>query len=64
QRMVGAVSRAGKEGHLTDGEASAKAIRVMQQEVTSDLAKTLAGYVYGEVDPAGTMPPAACPKEG
>lgn len=64
RRMVGAVSRAGKEGHLTEGEASAKAIRVMQQEVASELAKTLAGYVYGEVDPPGTAPPAACPKEG
>ncbi|MBM4125074.1 MAG: hypothetical protein FJ246_09020 [Nitrospira sp.] len=64
QRVVGAVSRAGKEGHLTEGEASAKATKIMQQEVTSELAKTLAGYVYGEVDQPGPTPPAACPKEG
>lgn len=63
QRVVGAVSRSGKEGHLTEAEASAKAVRVMQQELTSELAKTLAGYVYGEVEPPTAIPPAACPQE-
>jgi hypothetical protein len=63
QRVVGAVSRAGKEGHLTEGEAQAKAIRVMQQEVTLELAKSLAGYVYGDFEPAETIPPAACPRD-
>ncbi|MFM8552722.1 MAG: LPP20 family lipoprotein [Nitrospiraceae bacterium] len=63
QRVVGAVSRSGKEGHLTEGEASAKAVRVMQQELTSELAKTLAGYVYGETDPPTAVPPAACPRD-
>lgn len=60
QRVVGAVSRGGREGHLTEAEAVAKAGRVMQQEVVSDLAKTLAGYVYGEAAPAVIPPPAAC----
>ncbi len=64
QRVVGAVSKAGREGHLSEREAKAKAMRVMQQELASDLAKTLAGYVYGETDqPPGAMPPAACPRE-
>ncbi|MDE3118024.1 MAG: LPP20 family lipoprotein [Nitrospirota bacterium] len=63
QRVVGAVSRSGKEGHLTEGEAAAKAVRVMQQELTSELAKTLAGYVYGEVDAPTAIPPAACPRD-
>lgn len=62
QRVVGAVSRAGREGHLTHAEAMAKALRVMQQEVTSQLAKTLADYVYGDSDPPATQPPAACPR--
>jgi len=62
QRMVGAVSRGGREGHLTGGEAAAKALRVMQQELTSDLARTLAGYVYGDMDPPASVPPAACPR--
>ena len=62
QLVVGAVSRSGKEGHLSHGEASAKAVRAMQQEVTAELAKTLAGYVYGEDEPPTNPPPAACPR--
>jgi hypothetical protein len=62
QQVVGAVSRGGREGHLTQGEATAKAVRVMQQEVSSELAKTLAGYVYGDQDQPVNLPPAACPQ--
>lgn len=62
QRVVGAVSRGGREGHLTHDEAMAKAVRVMQQEVSSELAKTLAGYVYGDTDGPADLPPAACPQ--
>jgi hypothetical protein len=60
QRVVGAVSRGGREGHLTEAEALAKAGRVMQQEVVTDLAKMLAGYVYGDAVPAPVPPPSAC----
>jgi hypothetical protein len=62
QRVVGAVSRAGREGHLTHAEATAKALRVMQQEITSQLSKTLADYVYGDSEIPATQPPAACPR--
>lgn len=62
QRIVGAVSKGGREGHLTAGEARAKALRVMQQELTSELAKTLADYVYGETEPPAGSPPSACPR--
>jgi hypothetical protein len=62
QQVVGAVSRGGREGHLTQGEATAKAVRVMQQEVSSELAKTLAGYIYGDQDQPVNLPPAACPQ--
>lgn len=61
QRIVGAVSIGGREGHLTQTEAMARAIRVMQQELTSHLAKTLAGYVYGDAAPPTELPPASCP---
>lgn len=64
QHVVGAVSRGGREGHLTQGEATAKAVRVMQQEVSSELARTLAGYVYGDTDLPVNLPPAACPQHG
>lgn len=63
QRVIGAVSKSGKEGHLTEGEAAAKAFRVMQQQLTSELAKTLAGYVYGDADNLAGIPPAACPND-
>ncbi len=64
QRVVGAVSKGGKEGHLTTREATAKAIRVMQQEFSTDLAKAIAAYVYGDAElPAAASPPAGCPRE-
>ena len=63
QRVVGAVSRGGREGHVTEDQAAARAGRVMQQEVASDLAKTLASYVYGESVQTVDMPPAACPRD-
>jgi hypothetical protein len=62
QRVVGAVSRSGREGHITQHEATAKAIRVMQQELTAELSRSLAGYVFGEVEPPAALPPAACPR--
>jgi len=64
QRVVGAVSRGGKEGHLSDREAAAKALRVIQQEFSSDLAKAIASHVFGEASlPAQAPSPAGCPRE-
>jgi len=62
QQIIGAVSRGGREGHVTTGEATAKAIRVLQHEVSSELARTLARYVYGETDQPVMLPSAACPR--
>ena len=65
QRVVGALSKGGKEGHLSEREAIAKAVRVMQQAFSTDVAKTLAGHVYGELElPVQTSQPAGCPREG
>jgi hypothetical protein len=64
QRVVGALSKGGKEGHLSEREATAKVIRVMQQELSSDVAKAIAAHVYGESDlPAQAIRPAGCPRE-
>lgn len=64
QRVVGAVSRGGKEGHLSDREATAKALRVIQQEYSSDLAKAIASHVFGEASlPVHLAPPAGCPRD-
>ncbi len=48
QRVVGALSKGGKEGHLSEREATAKVVRVMQQEFSADMAKAIAAHVYGE----------------
>ena len=65
QRVLGALSKGGKEGHLSDREATAKVVRVMQQEFSTDVAKAIAAHVYGESElPAQTSRPAGCPRDG
>lgn len=65
QRVVGALSKGGKEGHLSEREATAKVVRVMQQEFSADVAKTIAAHVYGESElPAQVSQPAGCPRDG
>ena len=64
QRVVGALSRGGKEGHLSEREATAKGVRVMQQELSADVAKSIAAHVYGETElPAQASQPAGCPRD-
>ena len=62
-RAVGAVSKSGREGHLTANEARTKAVRMMQQELTADLAKTVASYIYGDLEAPAALPPSACPRK-
>ena len=65
QRVVGALSKGGKEGHLSDREATAKVVRVMQQEFSADVAKAIAAHVYGELElPEQASQPAGCPRDG
>jgi hypothetical protein len=64
QRVVGAVSRGGKEGHLTEREAMAKALRVIQQEFSTELAKSIAAHIFGETAlPTTAVLPAGCPRD-
>jgi len=62
QRVLGSVARSGREGHITEPEASNRALRVLQQEVSSALAKSLAAHIFGDLPPDATQPQAACPK--
>ena len=65
QRVVGALSKGGKEGHLSDREATARVVRVMQQELSTDVAKAIAAHVYGELElPAQPSQSAGCPRDG
>lgn len=62
--VVGAVARGGKEGHLTEGEAMAKTLRVMQQEVSSEVAKVIAAYIFDDdALSVTTAMPVGCPRE-
>ena len=64
-RVVGALSKGGKEGHLSEREATARVVRVMQQEFSADVAKSIAAHVYGETDlPAQASQSAGCPRDG
>ena len=65
QRVVGALSKGGREGHLSEREATAKVVRVMQQVFSADIAKAIAAHVYGESElPAQASQPAGCPRDG
>jgi hypothetical protein len=64
QRVIGAVSQGGKEAHLTEREATAKTLRVMQHEFSSDVAKAIAAHIFGESTlPEEAAMPAGCPRE-
>jgi hypothetical protein len=64
QRVLGALSKGGKEGHLSQREATAKVVRVMQQDMSAEVAKAIAAHVYGETElPAQEINPAGCPRE-
>ncbi len=64
RRVVGATAHGGREGHLTEREATAKTLRVMQQELSSDVAKAIAAHIFGEVAlPETATMPASCPRE-
>jgi hypothetical protein len=63
-RVLGALANGGREGHLTEREATAKTLRVMQQELSSDVAKAIAAHIYGEVAlPETATKSAGCPRE-
>ena len=64
-RVVGALSKGGKEGHLSEREATARVVRVMQQEFSADVAKSIAAHVYGETElPTQAGQSAGCPRDG
>jgi hypothetical protein len=64
RQVIGAVARGGREGHLTEGEAMAKTLRVMQQEVSSEVAKAIAAQILDD-DALHVMTgmPVGCPRE-
>lgn len=65
QHVVGAVSRGDKVGHLSLEEAAGKAVRTIQGEVSPEVVKTLAAYLYGDREAVASTAavPRACPRE-
>lgn len=64
-RVLGAIAHGGREGHLTEREATAKALRVIRQELSSEVAKAIAAHIFGEIAlPEPDSMPASCPQEG
>ncbi|WP_447971675.1 LPP20 family lipoprotein [Nitrospira sp. M1] len=48
QRVIGAVSRSGREGHITQHEARVRATQAMQEAVSTEIAQSLARFMYDE----------------
>ena len=62
QRIIGVVSRSGREGHITQTEAFARASKAMQAAVTSDVTDALSDLIYGEVEDLPLPSRPACPR--
>ncbi|MCA1958987.1 MAG: LPP20 family lipoprotein [Nitrospira sp.] len=63
-RLLGVVSRGGKEGHLTEREATTRALRDMQQRLSSEVAVLISAYIFGEAElPTPEKRSAGCPRD-
>lgn len=62
QRIIGVVSRSGREGHITKNEAFVRASKAMQAAVISDVADALSDFIYGEVEELPPPTATACPR--
>ena len=49
--IVGVVQKSGREGHLSESEAKARAMRALQPKVIADIGGRLAEYFTGEFQP-------------
>ncbi len=64
QRLMGMISRSGREGHITEREARIRASRAMQQEMAKEVAQILTESVFQENgEPLPPNPsPKSCPQ--
>jgi LPP20 lipoprotein len=51
QQVIGSVARQGREGHLTRPEAEARALRTAEKEVSDDVGRQIAEFIFGKEDP-------------
>jgi len=48
QQVIGSVTRQGREGHLSAPEADARALRAAGQEVTDEIGRQIAEFIFGQ----------------
>ena len=60
QQIIGVVSRSGREGHITFQEARVRATRAMQKITSTEIAKSLARYIYSDDYKESPSPPSSC----
>jgi hypothetical protein len=64
-RVLGALSRGDRVGHVSTKEATAKALRLIQQDLSGQLTRRLTDYIYGDLEPSGASSSGgACPRSG
>ncbi|HUK55977.1 MAG TPA: LPP20 family lipoprotein [Nitrospiria bacterium] len=51
QQVIGSVARQGREGHLTQPEAEARALRTAEKEVSDEVGRQIAEFIYGKENP-------------
>jgi hypothetical protein len=62
-RVLGALSKGDRVGHVSTKEATAKALRLMQQDLSAQLTRRLTDYMYGDLEPSGVSSSGgACPR--
>ncbi|MCP9456047.1 MAG: LPP20 family lipoprotein [Nitrospira sp.] len=63
-RVLGIVSGSGKEGHVTEREAIARALRVLRQHLSSEVAPAITAYLFGEAElPRPARMQGGCPRD-
>jgi hypothetical protein len=55
-QIIGSIRRNGREGHVTQPEAQARALRAAQQAVSEDAGRTLAAFLFGGDSTADSPP--------
>jgi hypothetical protein len=62
-RLVGVISRSGREGHITENEARVRASKVMQEVISQEVARLLTRSVFSTepASPNSQKIPNACP---
>lgn len=48
EQIIGSINRKGREGHISESQAMAKAVSAAQSELSKEISKSIAKYIFGE----------------